>query len=376
MKAGSAILTLVSCLGACGPEKPPRYLDNLPPLEGLTPDPARLPASPAPGGGDQLSLVQLLVVHRDAYDLRVSTRLGRGEARLRAQALLRLARSREHSFADLARRFSNDSASSAFGGDLGVVSPGELHPDLEAAGLALGVGQVSEIIETPKGFTLLQRQEPSEAQAAEVVVSFDGAQKFTPRISRDREAARALASEIRERLIRGAAIEDEALAHSDDPTFLSGGFMPIFRRGTRQPQLEALVWALPLMGVSEVVETPTGFHVVQRFPVRRIQVRRIFVAYTPEEGEQLLGERNRAEAQARALEILERVRETPPGADFASLAALYSDGPEKTRGGEFSAFGRGQHPLPFERAAFGLRIGEVAGPIDVGNGFSLIKRIR
>jgi peptidyl-prolyl cis-trans isomerase SurA len=58
-------------------------------------------------------------------------------------------------FEDLARAFSNDLSASK-GGDLGWIYPGDTVPEFERAMDALKPGQISEPIETPFGFHLIQ----------------------------------------------------------------------------------------------------------------------------------------------------------------------------------------------------------------------------
>ena len=58
-------------------------------------------------------------------------------------------------FEDMARQYSND-GSAANGGDLGWLSPGETVPDFEHAMDALKPGEISQPIQTPFGFHLIE----------------------------------------------------------------------------------------------------------------------------------------------------------------------------------------------------------------------------
>ncbi len=58
-------------------------------------------------------------------------------------------------FSDMARQYSND-ASASKGGDLGWLSPGETVPDFEHAMDALKPGEISEPVQSPFGFHLIQ----------------------------------------------------------------------------------------------------------------------------------------------------------------------------------------------------------------------------
>lgn len=57
---------------------------------------------------------------------------------------------------DVARRESADSATRDSGGDLGDTPLGRFHPDFEAAALALNPGDVSEPIQTPFGYHIIE----------------------------------------------------------------------------------------------------------------------------------------------------------------------------------------------------------------------------
>ena len=59
---------------------------------------------------------------------------------------------------------------------------------------------------------------------------------------------------------------------------------------------------------------------------------------------------------------------------FEELATQYSDCSSARNGGDLGYFGRGQMQKPFEDAAFGLKVGEMCGPVDTDSGVHLIKR--
>ena len=60
------------------------------------------------------------------------------------------------SFEDMAKKYSEDPGSKTFGGDLGFVKRGVFYPQFEAAAFALEVGEISEIIETPVGYHIIE----------------------------------------------------------------------------------------------------------------------------------------------------------------------------------------------------------------------------
>ena len=77
---------------------------------------------------------------------------------------------RGESFADLAREYSVDQATAKEGGDLGWAVEGGLLPELEAALVELGAGEVSDPVRSPFGWHLLRvtEMERSEIDAEEL----------------------------------------------------------------------------------------------------------------------------------------------------------------------------------------------------------------
>ncbi len=61
------------------------------------------------------------------------------------------------------------------------------------------------------------------------------------------------------------------------------------------------------------------------------------------------------------------------GEDFASLAREFSTGPGASRGGDLGFIGRGQVLPEFEEVVFGLRAGDVGGPVRTRLGYHVVK---
>lgn len=77
------------------------------------------------------------------------------KARLFAESLLDSLR-HGSDFAQLATKYSDDPGSKAQGGDLGSVQRGVFYPEFEAAAFALKDNEISEVIESPVGFHIIQ----------------------------------------------------------------------------------------------------------------------------------------------------------------------------------------------------------------------------
>lgn len=80
----------------------------------------------------------------------------------------------------------------------------------------------------------------------------------------------------------------------------------------------------------------------------------------------------KAAAHAKVDEILVQLRRNPE--KFAELARQHSQDPgSAAQGGDLGFFGRGAMTKPFEEAAFGMKAGEIAGPVESQFGVHLIR---
>lgn len=79
----------------------------------------------------------------------------------------------------------------------------------------------------------------------------------------ERDAAWRTIAAIRARVVAApACFADEALRHSQCPSAVNGGLLGTVRRGQLYAELEPTAFALPLGEVSDIVESPMGFHII------------------------------------------------------------------------------------------------------------------
>jgi parvulin-like peptidyl-prolyl isomerase len=131
------------------------------------------------------------------------------------------------------------------------------------------VGQTSGPVETDQGFVIVQRTVapdggPEQISARHILVAYKGGQRAAEDVTRTKEEARALATQILADVRAGKNWDELWKQYSNEPGGQPGGNLGIFGRGQMVPAFEKAAFALKVDELSEVVETPFGFHVVQR----------------------------------------------------------------------------------------------------------------
>jgi len=82
--------------------------------------------------------------------------------------------------------------------------------------------------------------------------------------------------------------------------------------------------------------------------------------------------KNDAEAKKKIEDIK---KELDGGADFATLAKKYSEGPSKSKGGDLGYFGKGRMVKEFDAKVFSMKVGEISSPVKTSFGYHLIKLV-
>ncbi len=106
---------------------------------------------------------------------------------------------------------------------------------------------------------------PDTIIAQHILVIYKGAKRAPKPITRSKADAKARAAEALAKIRGGATFEDVVKEYSDDAGSVDRmGSLGKFHRDDMDPAFSAAAFALQPGQVSDVVETPFGFHVIKR----------------------------------------------------------------------------------------------------------------
>ncbi|MEJ5262307.1 MAG: peptidylprolyl isomerase [Ignavibacterium sp.] len=141
-------------------------------------------------------------------------------------------------FAELAKKYSEDPGSASAGGDLGFVKKGVFYPEFESVAFRLKEGELSEVVETPVGFHIIQllerRGESIHTRHILIKVKADE--------NADLQTIEFLTA-VRDSILKGfGSFEDYAKKYSEDKeTAVFGGELGTFYRNQLdKPLLDAI----------------------------------------------------------------------------------------------------------------------------------------
>jgi peptidyl-prolyl cis-trans isomerase NIMA-interacting 1 len=101
--------------------------------------------------------------------------------------------------------------------------------------------------------------------AQHILIGYKGAKRLPKTVVRSRAEAIARADEALAKLRAGAEFEDMVKEYSDDPGSVDRlGLLGKFHRKDLDPAFSKAAFALQVEQISDVVETPFGFHIIKR----------------------------------------------------------------------------------------------------------------
>ena len=191
--------------------------------------------------------------------------------------------------------------------------------------------------------------------------------------SGDTTAAYAKINEARQKLSKKKSWEEVTAAYSDDKSKAKnkgriGYVTAMFPKGLYE--LEKAAYSLPLGKVSDVLKSPSGYHLIkvnERRPARgKMEIAHILIRTKKDS--------DGSEAKQKAEALYTQLKN---GSSFEDLAKDNSEDPQSAkRGGYIGHFGINQYEADFEEAAFSLaNDGDFSKPVQSSVGYHIIKRI-
>jgi peptidyl-prolyl cis-trans isomerase SurA len=183
-----------------------------------------------------------------------------------------------------------------------------------------------------------------------------------------RQQALEKISQIKQQLDSGGDFAQLATQFSQDPgTAQRGGDLGFINRGDFVQEFEEVAFSLEENQISDIVETPFGFHIIQLIERRgeKIRTRHILIQLRPDETDEMA-----------VIDELNQIRDKLiAGASFDSLALLYSDDNEVEKDmGYLGEFEIEQLKIPeFKSALAQMEVGDISEPIKTDYGYHIIK---
>lgn len=167
-------------------------------------------------------------------------------------------------FAEVAAAFS-DAPDSLQGGDLGWRSAARLPPLFLEAVRRLKPGGITDVLRSANGFHVIRLEETRAAQRAAETVAQTRARHI---LIRGREGlsdteVRERLARLRARVVSGEPFEELARVHSDDGSAQMGGDLGWISPGDTVPEFERAMDALKPGELSQPVQSPFGWHLIQ-----------------------------------------------------------------------------------------------------------------
>jgi parvulin-like peptidyl-prolyl isomerase len=208
-----------------------------------------------------------MITYKGAKLAPIAIKRSKEEARTLAEKIQAKAAKPSARFAVLAAR-NSDSPSRLRGGVLRPMAPGQMPADYNNyinAVRELKVGEVSPVVETPFGFHVIKRLKLERIRASHILIAFKGAEAVAKE-ERSRRDAELLAKKLqRQATADPSQFATLAAESSDDAdTAASGGDLGTFARGMMPARFEQIAFGLKVGEVSDLVETPLGFHIILR----------------------------------------------------------------------------------------------------------------
>lgn len=168
----------------------------------------------------------------------------------------------QEAYAELTKTLPGSSVESKSAVDLSSL-PLELQTTI--AGMTIGTQETVKLASGQTGILFLAGRTDGIEQmtASHILIQYKGAERADATVSRSRVEAESLIRDIQKRLQDGADFSTIARTQSDGPSKAQAGSLGVISRGMMVAPFETAAFALKQGGISEIVETPFGFHIIR-----------------------------------------------------------------------------------------------------------------
>jgi parvulin-like peptidyl-prolyl isomerase len=121
---------------------------------------------------------------------------------------------------------------------------------------------VSDETELPSEYATVA-EKPDMVFASHILLAYEGAERGTA--TRTKEEALELIESLQDSISAGSlTFSEAAMSHSDCPSSSDGGDLGSFPRNVMDPAFEEAAFGLDPGEISDIVETPFGYHLIMR----------------------------------------------------------------------------------------------------------------
>ena len=237
---------------------PPKAEDKAPPKM-----PPKMPPKVPMAKRPLFAGAHILIQYKGSMRANPGIKRSKKDALEFAKKLTEEAKKNPGGFKEMAKKHSNGPTGPR-GGVLGVWPKGGMVPAFDTAIEKLEENQISDApVETPFGFHIMMRL-PIYA-GAHILIAYKGAMRADPKVTRNKDDALKLAKELAEKARKDPKTFAElAKKHSNGPSSVKGGDLGFWAPGKMVPAFDVAVAKLEVGGISEIVTTPFGYHVIIR----------------------------------------------------------------------------------------------------------------
>jgi len=180
------------------------------------------------------------------------------------------------------------------------------------------------------------------------------------------DSLKNLARMILEKAKAGEDFSELAKKYSEDPSAKEGGDLGFLKKGEILPEFEEKAFSLNPGEISDVVQTPLGFHIIKLDEKKdeQIHVHHILIKIQPSPSD-----------SARVLSLADSLyQRLKNGADFVQMVKDYSqDEDSKKKGGELDWLALAQLPEELKDKISQVEVGQIVAPVVAEDGMYILK---